>query len=154
MAVGGGFDIALACDMRVGCYKSGFMVAYTRMAVTPDLGGVWLMTRVMGIGKALELIFTGDVCTAEEAYRIGVLNRLVTHDKLEEETMDLATKIAKGPPLPQRLAKPLCYKGLQMDLETALQFLSASLPIVLKSRDHQEAIAAFAERREPKFEGK
>lgn len=153
-AVGAGLDLCLACDIRIGSHNARFSVAYTRMAVVPDGGTTWLLPRLVGLGKALELIFTSDFCDAEEAYRIGILNRLTTSDKLEEVTMDLATKIAKGPPIAIRLSKMLVYKGLETDLETALQFLSACIPITVLSRDHKEAIKSFAEKRPPVFEGR
>lgn len=153
-AVGAGFDLCLACDLRVSSANARFMVAYTRMAVVPDGGGTWLLPRVVGLGKALELIFTADFCDAEEAYRIGMLNRLVPHEELEKTTMDLALRIAKGPPISHRLSKVLIYKGLETDLETALQFLSACIPITIASEDHKEAVRAFAEKRSPMFEGK
>jgi 2-(1,2-epoxy-1,2-dihydrophenyl)acetyl-CoA isomerase len=153
-AAGAGFDLCLACDMRVGSDKSRFTVGYTRMAVVPDGGTTWLLPRLVGVGKALELILTSDFCDAEEAYRIGILNILTASDKLEEVTMELATKIAKGPPIANRLSKMLVYKGLETDLETALQFLSACIPITVLSEDHKEAIRSFAEKRPPVFKGK
>jgi 2-(1,2-epoxy-1,2-dihydrophenyl)acetyl-CoA isomerase len=153
-AAGAGFDLCLACDMRVGSDKSRFTVGYTRMAVVPDGGTTWLLPRLVGVGKALELILTSDFCDAEEAYRIGILNILTASDKLEEITMELATKIAKGPPIANRLSKMLVYKGLETDLETALQFLSACIPITVSSDDHKEAVRSFAEKRPPVFKGK
>lgn len=152
-AVGAGLDIALSCDMRVGSQDARFSVAYTRMAVVPDGGATWLLPRLVGLGKALELILTGGLIDAQEAYRIGILNTLTTPAKLEEETMKLASKIANGPPIANRLSKMLVYKGLETDLETALQFLSACVPITTSSKDHQEAIKSFAEKRPPIFQG-
>jgi 2-(1,2-epoxy-1,2-dihydrophenyl)acetyl-CoA isomerase len=153
-AVGAGFDLALACDIRIGCPKSRFSVAYTKMAVIPDLGGTWFLPRIVGTGKALELIFSGDFCSAEEAYRIGILNKLVPAENLESETMALAEKLAKGPPIAYRLAKINVYKGLEMDLESALAFVSACIPITTASEDYKEAVMAFAHRRPPEFKGK
>ena len=153
-AVGAGFDLCLACDLRVGSPNARFMVAYTRMAVVPDGGGTWLLPRAVGVSKALELIFTGDFCGAEEAHRIGILNKLVPSEELEQATMKLASDIAKGPPIAQRLSKLLVYKGLETDFETALQFLSAAVSITIHSEDHREAIRAFAEKRAPVFKGK
>jgi enoyl-CoA hydratase/carnithine racemase len=153
-AIGGGFDLSLACDMRIGCPKTRFMVGYTRMGVIPDAGGTWLLPRVVGVGKALELILTSDFCEAEEAYRIGILNKLVPEEKLEETTMNLAARLARGAPIAQKLAKSMVYKGLEMDLETALEFLAASVSITVASEDYKEAIRAFANKRPPVFKGK
>jgi enoyl-CoA hydratase/carnithine racemase len=153
-AVGAGLDIALACDIRVAVEGAKFSVAYTRMAVVPDGGATWFLPRLVGLTKAMELILTGDPIDAAEAYRIGILNYVTSPTDLEAVTMKLASKLAKGPPISNRLSKMLVYKGLETDLETALQFLSACVPICTSSSDHQEAIKSFAEKRPPKFEGK
>jgi len=150
-AAGLGFDMALACDMRIGSPKARFTVGYTTAGIPPDSGGAWLMPRVMGLGKALEYIFTGDTCTADEAYRIGILNRLVPSEQLEEETQKLARKIANGSPIAFRLSKLMVYKGLDMDLDTALAFAMACVTIATSSQDHKEAIKAFADKKLPQF---
>jgi enoyl-CoA hydratase/carnithine racemase len=111
------------------------------------------LPHLVGLGKALELILTGGLIDAPEAYRIGLLNTLVTPGDLEKETMKLASMLANGPPIALRLSKMLVYKGLETDLETALQFLSACIPITTSSKDHQEAIKSFAEKRPPIFKG-
>ena len=108
----------------------------------------------MGLGKALEYLFTGDFMEAKEAERLGVLNRLVPADELERETMALARKIANGPPLAMKLVKLQVYKGLDMDLETALQMAAACETITLSSEDHKEGVAAFREKRQARFQGK
>lgn len=150
-AAGLGFDIALACDMRIGSPKAKFTIGYTTAGVPPDSGGAWLMPRVIGLGKTLEFIFTGDICDAEEAYRIGLLNRLVPVEQLEEETLKLAQKIASGSPIAFRLSKLLVYKGLGMDLDTALAFAMATVSIATSSEDFKEAIKSFAEKKMPVF---
>lgn len=153
-AVGLGFDYALVCDMRVGSPNARFMVGYTRRGVNPDNGTTWLLTRVIGVGRALEYILTGDFCGAEEAYRIGILNKLVSAAELEKEAMSLATRLANGPPVAQRLARLLVYKNLEVDLETALTMESACISICLGTEDNKEGIQAFAEKRQPIFKGK
>ena len=153
-AVGGGFDIALACDMRVGSENARFMVAFTRIGIVPGSGGAWLLSRIVGMPKACELIFSGDFVEAEEAYRIGLLNKLVAADRLEEETMALAQRIAQGPPIALRLDKMMIYKGLGTDLETALAFASACENITLHSQDHLEGVMAFTQKRKPQFRGR
>ena len=146
-AVGAGFELALACDLRVGSENARFMNAYVRRGLTPGWGGTWLYPRVMGLGKALEYLFTGDFMEAKEAERLGVLNRLVPADELEKETMALARKIANGPPIAMMLTKLQVYKGLGMDLETALQMAAACETITLSSEDHREGVTAFREKR-------
>ena len=108
----------------------------------------------MGLGKALEYLYTGDFIEAKEAERLGVLNRLVPADELEKETMSLARKIADGPPISLKLMKLQVYKGLGMDLDTALQMAAACETITLSSEDHKEGVAAFREKRKPVFKGK
>ena len=150
-AAGLGLDIALACDMRIGSNKARFTIGYTSAGVAPDSGGTWLMPRVIGVAKTLELIFTGDTCDAEEAYRIGLLNRVVPAEQLEEETQKLAQKIASGSPIAFRLSKLMVYKGLAMDLDTALAFAMACVTIATGSEDYKEAIKSFAEKKFPVF---
>lgn len=151
--VGAGWDLASACDIRYGSDECRFMVAFIRIGLFPGWGGTWLMPRIMGVAKAAEYLFTGDFLGAEEAFRIGVLNRVVPLDKLEEETNTLARKIAAGPPIAIRLSKLQLYKGLEMDLETAMQMAAACETITLTSEDHQEGVVAFREKRSADYKG-
>jgi enoyl-CoA hydratase/carnithine racemase len=153
-AVGLGFDLALACDIRIGSENARFMVGFTRMGLTPAAGGAWLMPRVMGLAKAIELVYTADFLEAEEALRLGVLNRLVPASALESETMTLARKIGENSPLANRLAKLQIHKGLNTDLGTALELGSTCQAICLTSEDTREALAAFREKRKPVFKGR
>ena len=154
-AVGLGFDWALACDIRIGSENARFMVAYTKLGAFPSTGGTYLMPRLMGLAKACEYVFTGDFLEAQKAERLGVLNRLVAADNLEEETIQLAQKIAKGPPIALKLAKLQMYKGLEIDnLPLALEFVAAAEAMPHFSEDWKEGLRAFAEKREPHFNGK
>ena len=154
-AVGAGFDLACACDIRIGSSSARFMVAYIRVGLFPGYGGTWLYQRVLGnLGKTAELLFTGEFLEAEDASKYGVLNHLVPAEELEGFTMEMARKIAAGPPIAMRLAKLMLYKGLEMDLETAMQMAAAAETITLTSQDHQEGLAAFRERRTANFEGR
>jgi 2-(1,2-epoxy-1,2-dihydrophenyl)acetyl-CoA isomerase len=154
VASGAGFDIACACDIRVGSEHARFMAAYIRIGLFPGWGGTWLYPRVLGLAKAAELIFTGDFLEAPEAYRTGMLNKLVPQAELEAATMEMARKIAAGPPIALRLAKLNLYKGLEVDLETAMKFAAASETITLSSQDHKEGVAAFREKRPPNYQGR
>ena len=155
LAVGAGFDLASVCDLRVGCPDSRFMVAYVRIGLFPGYGGTWLYPRVLGsMAKAAELLFTGDWLDAEEAYRLGYLNRLVDKDKLEEETMALAARIGAGPPISQRLSKLMLYRGLEMDLETSMLMVAGLETLANTSEDHREGVAAFREKRKAVFKGR
>lgn len=153
-AVGAGFDIACACDIRVGSPNARFMSAFIRVGLFPGWGGTWLYSRALGLPKAAELLFTGDFLEAEEAHRIGFLNKLVPAEKLEETTLEVARKIANGPPIALRLAKLQLYKALEVDLETAMQMAAAFETITLTSDDHKEGAAAFREKRPAQFKGR
>jgi enoyl-CoA hydratase/carnithine racemase len=154
-AVGAGFDLACGCDIRIGSPRARFMVAYVRIGLFPGFGGTWLYPRMLGsIGKAAEMLFTGDFLEAEEAYRLGFLNKLVSEEELENTTREMARKIASGPPIAIRLSKLMLYKGLEFDLETAMKMAAAAETITLTSRDHEEGAAAFRESRSPIYEGR
>lgn len=153
-AAGGGCDLALACDMRVASEKARFIEIFVRIGLFPGTGGCWLLPRAVGLAKAVEMIFTGDALSAEEAHRLGMVNYLVPHERLEEKTMELARKIAAGPPIALRLAKMVMYRSLEMDLETSLELAAAAESITLTSEDHQEGLIAFREKRRPAFRGR
>jgi len=152
VAVGGGLEVAMACDMRIASDNARFIVGYTRVGAMPDMGGTWLLPRIIGVARAAEYLFTSDPIEAEEAERIGLVNRLVPAAELESATMELARRIANGPALALKLDKMHLYKGLELDLETALEFEIACTPIVVASQDYREALAAFSEKREPRFQ--
>lgn len=154
-AVGAGFDMACGCDIRIGTPRARFMVAYIRIGLFPGFGGTWLYPRMLGsMGKAAELLFTGDFLEAEDAHRLGFLNKLVPEEELETVTLDMARKIAAGPPIAMRLSKLMLYKGLEFDLETAMQMAAAAETITLTSKDHEEGTAAFRESRNPQYGGR
>ena len=149
-----GFDIACVCDMRTGCEKTRFLQGWSRMGLTPGGGAPWLFPRIVGLGKAAEILMTMDFIEADEAYQIGLLNRLVDSDELEAVTLQLAQKVAAGPPVALRLTRTMLYESLNSDLETALNLAAFCEPITLSSEDHQEALAAFREKRNPDFKGR
>ena len=153
LAIGDGFDWVLACDIRMGCENTRFMNAFVQMGLVPNTGGAWLYPRSMGANKALELLYTGDWLQADEAHRLGVLNRLVPVSQLEEETMTLARRIADRPPIPNRLIKGMVHRGQTQSLEEHLGEAAQLEILTLTSRDHQEALRAFLEKSQPHFEG-
>ena len=105
LAVADGLDWALSCDIRIGSDNARFMSGFAKMGVFPNTGGTWLYPRVLGLGNALELLYTSDWVSGEEACRLGILNKLVPAAGLEEVTMSLARKIASGPPVALKLIK-------------------------------------------------
>ena len=153
-AVGAGCDFAFACDMRVGSERAKFRNGFVKVGLIPGGGGTWLYTRLMGLGRGLEFLFTGDFLEAEEAQRIGVLNKLVPAGELEGATMELARKIAQNPPLAVQTSKMMAYRALDTDLEAALEMSAAYQALALSSEDHREGVNAFMEKREGQFKGK
>lgn len=152
-AVGPGFDIACACDIRTGSTTAKFMSAFVRIGLFPGNGETSLYPRLLGLGRAAELFYTGNFLEAEEAYNAEFLNRLEAPEDLEHVTMKLAGKIAAGPPIAHRLAKMMMYRGPEMDLDTAMQMAAAAESITLSSAGHAEGLAAARERRKPEYRG-
>lgn len=153
LAIGTGFDWVLACDIRVGCENSRFKNAFLQMALIPGSGGTWLYYQAFGRNKALELLYTGDWLDAQEAYRLGALNRLVPAAELEEQTMRLAQRIADQPPLANRLVKKMAQRSTGQTLDEHLTEAAWAEVLTMTSHDHEEALSAFSQKRAPKFRG-
>ena len=153
-AMGGGFNMALACDMILASSKASFGQVFIRLGLHPDCGGTFFLPRRIGTAQACELIFTGEIISAEKAYEIGIVNRVVNPDQLEEETRKLAAKIACGPPIALTLAKRNIYKGMDVDLDTMLELEGYAQSVLTQTQDYLEGVSAFKEKRVPRFEGK
>ena len=153
LAIGDGFDWVLACDLRVGSENARFMNAFIQMGLVSNTGSTWLYPHALGINKALELLYTGDWLEADDAHRLGVLNRLVPAERLEEETMALARRIADRPPIPNRMVKGMVHRSLTQSLEEHLVDAAQIEVLTLTSQDHREALQAFVEKRNPHFTG-
>ena len=153
-AMGAGMDMALMCDLRVCSDTAKLAESYIMMGLVPGDGGAYFLPRVVGIPKALELLFTGDVLTAEEAMGLGIVNRVVPHGRLMEETTKLANKIASKPPLAIRMMKRAVYQAQTSTLRAHLDYISSQLSLLSETEDHLEAARAFLEKRKPKFEGR
>jgi len=153
VAVGGGLDLACACDIRIASDQARFAEVFIRRGMMPASGGTYFLPRLVGIDKALQLIWTGDMVDAKEAERIGLVTMVVPHDELEIATMELAEKLAKGPPLAIQKAKRAVYEGLDMDLESTLKYIAPIIQELNNTEDHKEGARAFVEKREPVFRG-
>lgn len=152
-AVGYGCDLALMCDMRIASDRARFGEVFIRVGLMPDQG-MLLLPRLVGLAKAYELILTGDIIDAMEAERIGLVNKVVPHEQLEVATKELATKLAKGPPLAIRMAKEGIRRGLGLPLDSFLGFHGPAFQFLAETEDHKEGAKAFVEKREPVFRGK
>jgi enoyl-CoA hydratase/carnithine racemase len=153
-AMGAGLDMALMCDLRVCSDKAKLAESYILLGLIPGDGGAYFLPRLVGVAKALELFLTGDVIGTEEALRLGIVNRVVPHDRLMEETAALAMKIASKPPLAIRMMKRAVYQSQTSTLRAHLDYISSQVSLLTETEDHIEAAKAFLERREPHFQGK
>ena len=152
-AVGAGCNLALCCDLIVAADRARFGEVFGKIGLVPDGGGTWLLSRVVGLARAKELIFTAEIIEAAEAHRIGLVNRVVKAADLAAETQALAERIATGPPLALRLAKQMVNRAATSDLASALDAEAGAQAIAITSEDHQEGLAAFFEKRAPRFIG-
>lgn len=153
-AVGAGMDLSLMCDLRFAAQSARFAEAYIRVGLIPGNGGCYLLPRIVGTAKALELLWTGDFVSAEEALTLGIVNRVFDDDELMQETLEFATRLADGPPIQQRTIKRLLYQSLRTDFRTSLESVSAQMAVVQSTDDYKEAIKAYKEKRKPRFIGK
>jgi 2-(1,2-epoxy-1,2-dihydrophenyl)acetyl-CoA isomerase len=153
-AVGAGSNLALCCDLIIASDRAKFGELFWKIGLVPDGGGTWLLSRVVGLARAKELIFTADIIDAAEAARIGLVNRVVPVADLVATTRALAEKIAGGPPAVLRMAKHMVNRAATSDLAAALDLEAFSQGIAISSEDHQEGLAAFFEKRPPKFTGR
>jgi 2-(1,2-epoxy-1,2-dihydrophenyl)acetyl-CoA isomerase len=152
-AVGAGLSFALACDIRIASDRAKLGTIFRNVGFSGDFGGSYFLQRLVGMGKARELYFTGEILSAEEAHRIGMVNRVVEHDRLEEETLALAHHIAVGPSLAFARMKENLNRAETSDLGTLLDQEALNMQLSGLTNDHREAAKAFVEKREPTFTG-
>lgn len=153
-AIGAGNDLALMCDIRVAGESARFGESFCKMGLAPGDGGAWLLVRAVGLEKACEMIFTGDVIDAREAHRIGLVGRVVPDAELMPTARALAAKIAAGPALALRMAKFAIHRGLNQTLDESLETMALMQAMLHGTADHREALRAFRERRPPEFRGR
>jgi enoyl-CoA hydratase/carnithine racemase len=153
-AIGQGLELALACDIRIGSETSYFGLPEIIAGHIPWDGGTQRLPRLVGRGKAIEMILTGEMIDAQEAYRIGLINKVVSPGELMAVAMDMAREMSTKGPISLRYAKEAIYKGMDLTMEQGLH-LEADLYLLLHTtKDRTEGINAFLEKRTPKFEGK
>jgi enoyl-CoA hydratase/carnithine racemase len=153
-AAGAGMNLALGCDVRIASSAATFSQAFVKRGLHPDWGGTYFLPRAVGMAKACELIFTGEIIDAAEALRVGLVGRVVAPEELLPTARALARKIAAGPPVAIRLAKRALYHNLETDLRAALEFETFAQNVCRETDDAAEGIRAFVEKRPPVFRGR
>jgi len=153
-ATGAGMDMALMGDIRFAAQSARFGETYVKVGLVPGDGGAYYLPRLVGIPKALEMFWTGDMIDADEALRLGIVNRVYPDADLMSATYEFATRVAAGPTLAVRMTKRMVYQSANMELRSALDLASSHVGVVATSDDHQEAVRAFAEKRTPVFHGR
>ncbi len=144
----------MACDIRFAAESARFAETYARMGLIPGVGGAYLLPRIVGVSKALELFWSADFVDAREAERIGLVNKVFPDAELMDRTYEFARRVADSAPLAVQLIKRVMRLGLDKDLTTALDIVAANMPIVRSSEDHAEAVKAFKEKRPAQFKGR
>ena len=154
VAVGAGLDMALMCDLRYAAAGTRFSEGYVKVGLIPGDGGTYFLPRLIGTARALELLWTGDFISAEDAERIGLVNRVVPPELLVETAHALAARLASGPSTALRIIKRAVYQGQRMDLRTHLDMISSHMAVIRQTEDHREGARAFVEKRAPEFKGR
>ena len=153
VAAGAGCSLALACDLRLAAEGATFVLAFGRVGLVPDSGATWFLPRIVGQARAAELALLGDPVSADEAARIGLVNRVVPAESLLDEARTLAARLAEGSPLAMGLTKRALRYGANASLEAALEHEAALQGIAGRSKDHEEGVAAFRAKRAARFTG-
>lgn len=155
MCVGAGSVIALASDLRICAKSARFGFLFTKVGLTgADMGAAYLLPRIVGAGRASELLLFGDMIDADEAYRIGLANRVVDDEALEAEVARLARRLADGPVLAQNLTKRMIQRELDMDLASAIEGEAQAQALLMMGQDHAEFYASWKEKRKPSWKGR
>lgn len=152
-AIGAGCDLACMCDIRIASEKAKFAESFVKMGIVPGDGGAWLLPRVVGWSKASEMAFTGELLDAAAALACGLVSKVVPADALMDEARALAAKIAANPPHAVRMTKRLIRESRLASLSSILEASAAAQALCHTTRDHQEAVDAFFEKRPPLFNG-
>jgi len=152
-AIGAGCDLACMCDIRIAGQSAVFAESFVKLGITPGDGGAWFLPRVIGLSKAYEMTFTGDAVDANEALACGLVSKVVPDEKLLDEANALAQRIAVNPGHALRMTKRLLREAQHVKLDTLLELSAGMQSLAHGTADHKEAVAAFLEKRPPRFTG-
>jgi 2-(1,2-epoxy-1,2-dihydrophenyl)acetyl-CoA isomerase len=152
-AAGAGFNIALACDFIVASEGASFAQSFARVGLVPDLGGLFLLSRVIGLPKAKELCYTAKKITAAEAFALGIVNHVVPADQLLVKAHEIAATIVKGSPTAMAMTKTLLNKSSNSTIEQMLEYESYAQTVAYLTPEYEEGVQAFREKRDPDFAG-
>lgn len=152
-AIGAGLDLACMCDIRVASEQARFAESFVKLGIIPGDGGAWLLPRIIGLSRASELTLTGQVIDARQAAEWNLVSRVVPHEQLLDSAREIAAAIAANPPHAVRMAKRLMREAMHTRLDTLLEMSAAFQVLAHQTADHQEAVAAFIEKRTPTFTG-
>ncbi|HLG12995.1 MAG TPA: enoyl-CoA hydratase-related protein [Blastocatellia bacterium] len=153
-ALGGGCELALACDIRVASTKAKFGQPEIKLGIIPGGGGTQRLTRLIGEGKAMELCLTGDMISAEEAERLGLVNYVVAPEELEAKTLEIANKMAEMSPVALAMAKKSVKNAARLNLTAGVEAEVDLFAMCFSSEDKEEGVRAFLEKRKPEFTGR
>ncbi|HEY6057670.1 MAG TPA: enoyl-CoA hydratase-related protein [Candidatus Limnocylindrales bacterium] len=153
VAAGAGASLAFACDIRIASERASFILAFGRVGLIPDSGATWLLPRLIGPGRAAELAFTTDPLAADDAARYGLVSHVVADTRLLDEARGLARRLATAAPLALALTKRALNRSLEVGLAEALDYEASLQGIAGRTADHAEGVAAFVEKRSPRFSG-
>jgi 2-(1,2-epoxy-1,2-dihydrophenyl)acetyl-CoA isomerase len=151
LAMGAGFNLALAADLVIASEKALFGQSFVKVGAIPDLGGLYLLPRLIGLQKAKELIFTGGEITAKQAKELSLVNFVVPHEALREQTTELAQKLAKGPARAMSMAKSIMHRGLSVDILGVLELEAYAQASCFEGDEHVKGVQAFLEKRSHDF---
>jgi enoyl-CoA hydratase/carnithine racemase len=153
-AYGAGLDLACAADFRLAADTARFCEVYVRLGLAPGGGGAWLLPRLVGVTRALDLVLSGEPIDAAEALRIGLVSRVVPAAELGAATGEFARRFVLSAPRSVQVAKRTLERGLEMSLEASLDFIRPHIAALRQTEDHKEGLRALEERRLPRFEGR
>ena len=152
-AMGAGCCLTLLGDIRIASEKAKLSMSFVKIGLNPGMAGTYFLPRLVGTSKAYEMMITGDIINADEALRIGLVNKVMPHETLGESTRQYASALAKGAPIPIRLIKKALFSGTNTTVQSAIEYESFAQSLCFESKDFPEGVKAFMEKRSPNFTG-